>query len=437
MMSLFVLSSTAAVSFAARLNRQHLVHAVNDVEGIQDASIGMIRGLVGAVVNISDPDMDHKCQPLWPRELDGEFTEVKAVGSGATACVFLGKDDTNTLVAIKVGKGGKDKEKRLKSWRSECEAMQGLRMKGCKAGDDVYALHQMYIPTCTKVAATKEGAYYVMHAGGKHTIGGASHDKDGMSYSDKQKQVIFAEFVASIWALHAVDMTHNDLHNNNACVDEYTSKDPHLALIDFGSLKTLEKSWKRGYKRDSNAVWRHGASLAGCPEAGLWPRKPSAKAGKAFLGCMRRWSAGESTFMLAIKTLVDGDITESPEHHIQEVYNSKFIQELLPENKVYYPWAGAGDCQSWTRDQWGTFEIEGQYQGYAQCDKVKTYKTAKTKSGKPHAHCDDGNDYQTACYNHIPGGRWRCGKCAGGIGKMSALVGCLFSSHPLYKYAGQ
>jgi len=434
-MKLFALTSAATVSFAARINRQQFSARIQ-VEGSQDASVATILGLVGADMNITDPNMDHNCQSLWPEELNGEFTDVKAVGVGATACVYLGKDNTNTLVAIKVGKGGKDQEKRLNSWQSECEAMQDMRMKGCKAGDEIYALHQMYLPTCTKVAATKDGAYYIMHAGGKHTIGGASRDRHGMSYSDDQKKLIFAQFIASIWGLHAVDLTHNDLHNNNACVDEYLTKDPHLALIDFGSLKPLERSKKKGYKRDSNAVWRHGAMLAGCPEAGLWPRRPTETAGEAFLDCMRSWSDGEPTFMKAMEVVVYGDVTEAPEHHIREVYNSTFIQELLPENKVYYPWVGAGDCHSWTADQWGTFEIGETYPGYEQCNKVKTYLTAKTKSGNPRAHCDDGNEYQTACYNQSPGGHWRCGKCAGGKGT-ERWGGCLFPSHPLYKYAAK
>jgi len=100
-MKLFALTSAATVSFAARINRQQFSARMNQVEGSQDASVATILGLVGADMNITDPNMDHNCQSLWPEELNGEFTDVKAVGVGATACVYLGKDNTNTLVQSK------------------------------------------------------------------------------------------------------------------------------------------------------------------------------------------------------------------------------------------------------------------------------------------------------------------------------------------------
>jgi len=417
-MKLLLWSVAAGVATAARLNRQALQATVKEIANATASGQTL------------SPEDEHKCQNFWPAELDGEFSNVKAVGSGATACVFLAQDNTGTTVAVKVGKGGKG-EGRFNSWKDECESMQAMRMAGCHGGHELYALHQMYLPTCTKVARLKDSAYYVMHAAGVDTIGKATK----LGYTAAQKRTAFFQLIAAVYALHAVDLTHNDLHGNNACLDD-TRGFTHLALIDFGSLKTQERSWKRGYKRDSNAIWRHGAQLAECPEEAQWPRNSGEKQAQAFKECMNKFADGEPTFVKAMNTLIDGDVAEDTDHHIEGVYKSKLVQDNLPKNQVFYPWEGAGQCDKWTKDQWGLYEAREKFPGYQKCDKVATYNTDKTKAGRPRAHCSDGNDYRTACFSKIPGGRWRCGKCE--KGKVAPKFGgCLFRSHPLYEYAGK
>lgn len=397
-------------------------------------TISMANGFLN-FTGVIDLQANKICDTIWPQELDGEFRDKFVVGSGATACVFLAYDQTDTLVAVKVGKSssGKAKEASLKSWQAECSDMQSMRMKGCKAGSKMLQLHEQYLPTCTKVGPHANGAYYVMHAAGKKGI----KDSPNLGFSLEQKKQVFAELVTSIYALHAVDLTHNDLHGTNIVLD-----DTQLALIDFGSLKTLERSWKRDYKRDSNAIWRWGAVLGDCPADATWPNPPTRRAGDRFLACMKLFSGGEPQFMDAIGKVVDGDIRESKDHGVTALFKSKFVQDHMPTPKKHYPWVGTGDCLSWSDDKWAEFEFKQNFPNYVKCDTLPTYVTIKKKEKKGKVtiretkQCNLPNQvFNSACWSKTAGQIWACGGCGNGVVNGNADGGCLFESHPQYKHA--
>jgi len=425
----------AQVCLAARVDRHALELETGGRAMMMAQSVSMANGFLnfsGAL----DSRANKICDSIWPDELSGKFRDKFVVGSGATACVFLGYDSTNTLVAIKVGKGssGKGIDAAFASWKAECDDMQSMRMKGCRAGKEILQMHEQYLPTCTDLGKHKHGAYYVMHAAGTSMIKDAG---DVLGFSTKVKQEVFAQLVASTYALHAVDLTHNDLHGQNIVLDG-----SQLALIDFGSLKTLERSWKRDYKRDSNAIWRWGAVLGNCPAKAQWPNPPTSSAAAAFLTCMKDFSGNDPTFMSSMKKLVDGDVKEGKEHFVGDVFKSNFLQTHLPAQKSYYPWVGTGDCLAWSKDKWSKFEFDEQFPKYRKCDTLKTFKTIKTKTKKGKTRVTEtlqcnipGQTFDSACYSNTAGKIWACGGCAAGIVSADADGGCLFPSHPGYKFA--
>lgn len=395
-------------------------------------TVSMASGFLNMTGSI-DSEINKNCDSIWPAELNSKFTGKYVVGSGATACVFLAHDDTNTLVAVKVGKtsSGKDKAARFASWKAECDDMQAMRLKGCRAGKEILKMHEQYLPTCTMVAEHKNGAYYVMHAAGETPI------EDAVDLSKQDAASVFSALVASIYALHAVDLTHNDLHGSNIVLDK-----TQLALIDFGSLKTLEKSWKKDYKRDSNAIWRWGAVLAGCEAGAQWPNPPTSGAAKRFLTCMRDFSNEEPTFMAALKKVVDGNVAESTDHYVAELYNSEFIQRNKPEPKTYYPWSGSDGCLSWDSQKWARYDFEQQFSGFVKCDTVPSHKTVTRKEKKGKVRVKEtiqcpGGTHQTACWSMQTGQAWACGGCSNGVVNKGQDGGCLFESHPSYQYAGE
>jgi len=278
------------------------------------------------------------------------------------------------------------------------------------------------------------GAYYVMHAAGTDMI---KDTGSVLGYSKDEKKEVFGALVSAMYALHAVDLTHNDLHGTNIVL-----KDRQLAFIDFGSLKTLAASWKRDYKRDSNAIWRWGAVLGDCPVEAQWPNPPHQKAADAFLACMKTFSGNEPTFMAAIKKVVDGDLKEDKDHHIEGVFKSQFVQNNAPKRKSYYPWKGTGDCLNWPKDKWAKFEFDEKFPKYTKCDTLSTYRIIKKKEKKGKEvvtetlQCDiPGQSFASACYKNTPGAVWACGGCGAGTVGGDADGGCLFPSHPEYKYA--
>merc|ERR1711972_1137095 len=113
-------------------------------------TVSMANGFLNMTGSL-DADINAKCDDLWHKDLDSKFTGKWVVGSGATACVFLAYDDTNTLVAVKVGKKGSAEKDAFAKWKAECDEMQAMRMNGCRAGKAILQMHEQYLPTCTDI----------------------------------------------------------------------------------------------------------------------------------------------------------------------------------------------------------------------------------------------------------------------------------------------
>jgi len=206
--------------------------------------------------------------------------------------------------------------------------------------------------------------------------------------------------------------------------------------------RTLERSWKKDYKRDSSAVWRWAAVIAECEPGAQWPNPPTTRAAGKFLSCMKTFSGGESSFMSAIKKMVDGAVKASDDHGIMALYKSKFVQDNAPASKSYYPWSGEGDCLTWDKEKWAQFEFDEKLPGYMRCDTLPTYINIKkkTKKGKTKVtqskQCNIANQrFDSACWSKTKGKIWSCGGCGHGTINKGFDGGCLFESHAQYKYA--
>jgi serine/threonine protein kinase len=247
-------------------------------------------------------------------------------------------------VAVKVAKGtGKVGE-----WRKECNDMQQLRLDGCKAGGEAQRLAEMFLPTCLEVDQVGSVSYYVMQAAG--TRGISDFAKKIKNDADTQKRV-FAQTVAAVYSLHGIGWTHNDLHGHNIVLDSTDD----VALIDFGEIKGHHRGL--GNKHDANAVWRWAAVLADCPEGAQYPKlmksffsqksKDELTArSKELLTCLQtKWKADQE-FLTAFETVLTSAIKITEDQHIEELFNTKFIQQNLPPLKNVYPWDGKGKCSA-------------------------------------------------------------------------------------------
>jgi serine/threonine protein kinase len=380
---------------------------------------------------------------IWDPALTPKFSDRRVVGSGATACVWLGKDETGTLVAIKVGKnsGGKAAGAALAAWKSECRSMQLLRFDACKAGKDILALHEQFIPTCTGVGATSTGgAYYIMHAAGTTGFKEAP-EKD---WSVAQRKQLFSSLVTSLYAMHIVDQTHNDLHGQNIVLD----KNMNMALIDFGELKTPDKSWVMGYKRDGNAVWRWAEVLAGCPQASLWATSfdqgylspPVAAATKKCL--QSNWGA-DSQFISQMDTIMNNGMDRKLPHGIMELYKTSFVQSNLPAPKANFVPAFADGCLNWDAAKMNDVMLQKQFEDHVQCDTIPSFFWTKTstKRGKTRTRqIQQCGGLQGACAILAPsnGGKdnlWQCDGMSIARGSQCGdLIPCLTDKHPAYKF---
>lgn len=398
-------------------------------------SVSMASGFLNMTLD-TDSAGKNLCDKMWPAELDKQFKGAKFVGSGATACVYLASDARGSTVAIKVGKNsGKAKDAQLQSWKEECDDMKELRMKACEGGKDVLKLHEHYLPSCHVVGTYSKGAYYAMHAAGPTPI----RDVPKLGYDLKTRKSVFAQFVQSVYALHVIDMSHNDLHGQNIVVDN-----DDLSVIDLGSLKTTERSWKAGYKRDSNAIWRWGAVLADCGEDAQWPQNEvpkgkSQKAAAAFAACVKStWKPGQQ-FMVALRKLLKGNVNKEKDHHIIELYKTNFITQNTPElrSKFVSDVTGETKCLSWDKKEWEAYWFRYYHPNHVRCETVPHYEWSitKTKKGKTRTReakqcVVPGQTFDSACYLKTKGELWACGGC-GNNGETNPLA-CFFSTHPDY-----
>lgn len=397
----------------------------------------------------STADIDgSNCDELWHPELDKLFKNKQVWGSGATACVFGGVDETGTLVAIKVGKPTES----IAGWRAECGEMEMMRYNACNDGKVSLALHEQYMPTCTTVGQTsdKQRNYYVMHAGG--TIAYRNLPKEPLT--EAQKRSIFSQLVASVYALHRVDYTHNDLHGQNIVL----TTDYKLALIDFGSLKTRKKANTYGYKRDSNAIWRWGAVLFGCPEDARWlPDLPNwkmptserySRAG-SFRKCLKEHGASDAT-LAVVKRMTDSCVKKEREQHVEALYETDFIQESLPTPKKSFPLAKAEGCLSWDDKKFQDTKYAAEFGGHYKCETTPNWITTKqkTRRGKTRTRTSkqcNVPELQSACFTTQKGVNAACGggldirlPCANlpiALTGKHYSGGCLKDNHPAYEFA--
>jgi hypothetical protein len=216
-------------------------------------------------------------------------------------------------------------------------------------------LGEAFEPTCLMVGVTESGLPFMAQNLAPLCPIAYVGNKCPMPSVEDQKKV-FAQMVASIWSLHAIDRAHNDLHGTNIVLDTDVSP-PHVALVDLGDVSTIERAYKDNYKRDANAFWNHGGVLARCNADARWSnnknlmrqRKPK------FLECLKqKWNVGPD-FIQALSKVIDGGIAMSTEQHVEGLFNSKFVQKNLPNVESTYPWAGTVECRGcrkWTDEQW-------------------------------------------------------------------------------------
>eukprot|EP00929_Paragymnodinium_shiwhaense_P019349 TRINITY_DN13230_c0_g1_i1.p1 TRINITY_DN13230_c0_g1~~TRINITY_DN13230_c0_g1_i1.p1 ORF type:complete len:393 (-),score=69.25 TRINITY_DN13230_c0_g1_i1:186-1364(-) len=281
-------------------------------------------------------------------DIEGRYTGLYRVGSGANGCVYIGKDveHDNAKIAVKTSK----RPGRMKSWQHECGLMQMMHVKACKAGGESLDLVENYIPTCLEVTGTDENPLLIMHATGTTEM--ASYTR--LVKTDGEKKSVFAQLVAAIHALHNVGLTHNDLHAKNVMLQETSATSDlahiHLALIDFGDVKPFHKrnaAWNRGYKRDSFAIWRMGGNLADCPGAAHLGATKRVLEKREFLECVNRtWTPGIDFMNILNKLVDDTEEGTTGRQHVGELYETAFVQDNLPSDKHYYKLLNNVTCSS-------------------------------------------------------------------------------------------
>jgi len=386
---------------------------------------------------------------FWPPALAKKYKNGKMVGSGATACVAIADSPLGGKVAIKIGK----KNSNLKEWTIECEKLKRIRMNSCKHG--VLALHEQYIPTCLGVGqVTYKGQkvnYYAMHAA---EVEGISQLGRSWDPNKKVRKMIAAQVVGSIYAMHKSGYAHNDLHGNNIVV----SPNSHaLQLIDLGDAANVP-GWIKDYKRDGNAVWRWLAIAAGCEDNAQWhshvTRKNLPAQAENFKKCIAAaWNPG-ADFMTALDTVLTADVKNQRKHHVEELYNTKFIKNNMPPVKKLFPSDHTKGCEKWDAFTWETKDLEAEFSHHYKCDHIPTYQqvgTGKKKKSTP--QCLRGRPHKSGgqghCFTLKAGQAWGCAgaidwdgfkagnKPCNEMGFPGGMYdgGCLTAEHPGYRVA--
>lgn len=282
----------------------------------------------------------------YPSELKEKYTDPWVIGTGATACVWIGKDAKNggNPVALKIAKG----TAKIAEWRKECADMQQMRRDACRAGGQAQQLAEQFLPTCLDVGTAGPVSYYVMQAAGSTGI--TDFAKKHKGNVPKQKKA-FAQTVAAVQALHGIDLTHNDLHGHNIVLDA----NDDIALIDFGEIKGHHRGL--GYKHDVNAVWRWAGELANCPENSQFPRSLGHWLSKKskdelterkghLLQCLQtKWEVDEE-FVTTMDMVLTDAIKITADQHIKELFDTEFVQSNLPALKNANPWDDNGKCSA-------------------------------------------------------------------------------------------
>jgi len=233
----------------------------------------------------------------------------------------------------------------------ECGEMRWLRYQACKAGESALKLHEMYIPSCDDMGTKKNVQYLVMPYAGPTAI--EKLMKNPIKDVATQK-TLFAQLVASLYAMHSVGAQHNDLNGGNVIIDG-----DRLALIDFGLVKKIHcKSpvCLRGQNRDGNAVFRWAAILATCKKSARYNYRAwwfkadhiqQKRAQSKCLRCLREKWGVDDKFAAALQVVFDANLKESPEHGILGLFDTDFVQEHLPKMDSRYKLPGTDQCHTW------------------------------------------------------------------------------------------
>jgi tRNA A-37 threonylcarbamoyl transferase component Bud32 len=270
--------------------------------------------------------------------MQARYRNERVVGSGATACVFLAEEKkSGSTVAIKVAK----KLGKLAGWQKECSDMQRLRKRACAQGKEMLSLHENYVPTCIEVGQDGTQAFYVMHAAGINQI--KSYTGANALKTAEEKKNMFVQFWASVYALHGVGYTHNDLHGGNIVVDDNNN----VALIDFGELKGHHSG--KGYKHDINSMWQWSSVILGCTNAewGLWPQAKLREVKGNFLKCLDQKIGVDSEFIKVMDVALEAAMMNDADQHLKEVFETKFMQSNLPPFKRLFLWSDMDGCLDW------------------------------------------------------------------------------------------
>lgn len=347
------------------------------------------------------------CDSMWDSQLDEDYHDKRVVGSGATACVYLARTNTdNRLVAVKVGKATES----LSQWQQECTEMQLLRVGSCRAGIEINHLNLQFIPSCLGVGTTPSGNYYIMHAAGITPI--EEIDDEGQpARSVAERKSIFAQFIGALYAMHALDYTHNDLHGKNIVLDGNK-----LAIIDFGNMVTSELAARSTYMRDGNAAWRWTAFLAGCPGDAQWDETAGGFAARQladnFKRCLKdQWNADDASID-AFEGVLNKDIHELPTQGIRRLYQSRLVQSNLPPFESIYPLPVAEGCLDWTPAESIEALRRVEFSSHYKCPSVPTYlkEHRSFRHGKMRIRREIQCEFQSsACYSSVPQVQWACG----------------------------
>lgn len=343
------------------------------------------------------------CDTMWSDSLDDIYHDKRVVGSGATACVYLARQNSdNRMVAVKVGK----ETESLSQWQQECTEMRLLRVGSCRAGRMVNEINRQYIPTCLGVGSTDRGNYYIMHAAGTEGI------EDITGRSVQERKSIFAQFIAAIYAMHALDYTHNDLHGQNIVLDGNK-----LAIIDFGNMvQGPELAARSTYMRDGNAAWRWTALLADCPGDAWWSETAGGFEARTladnFKRCLaERWHADEASID-AFEGVLNKDIREMPTQGIRRLFQSSLVQSNMPAFEELYPWEGAANCLDWTPAEATEALRRVEFESHYKCPSVPTYikEHRRFRHGRERIRHEIQCEFQSsACYSSVPNVQWACG----------------------------
>jgi len=301
-----------------------------------------------------------------PAAIMSAHSGLHYVGQGANACVYLSDDPPR---AIKVSKWPSNPH--LWSPRAECEKGQRLHAASC-GNEELTAETETYLPTCTGghlAQGAGDDSYIMMHrAGGLHPttilrLGeGASH-----KLPPAYQKVVFAELVSAIRTIHQLGFTHNDLHDGNVMLDlpdflesfpwdrhEDTPAPadapdlPRLAIIDFGEMVPYAQGWKKDYKRDFNSLWDRTAFLANCADhnARWWGCRGCQAGAEAFVNCLvDNWGV-DNQFVETLWTAIHAATAETDDQHIEELFQTHFVQSHIPPQDRRYPVGDACNSHS-------------------------------------------------------------------------------------------